>query len=160
MHTIDATFDPMNSKGNPAKCMATSRSVICYVLSSLVIVMSCIAAGCSGAENIWSVETKSPDGQWIAIGRTDRYSGPGNAAVMTGVYLQRTQGGKREEPVLGFSDDQSPANARIIPTIEWLTPTHLEVSFSRRPELDLQVVKYAGIEISVRDLPAGGANKN
>jgi len=114
--------------------------------------MTCITAGCSGAKTIWSVEAKSPDGQWIASGRTDQYSGPGNAAVMTGVYLQRTQGSKRAEPVLSFSDDQSPASARIIPSIEWLTPTHLQVSFSRHPELDLQVVKYAGIEISVRDL--------
>jgi hypothetical protein len=141
----------MNRKKNPVSFMAKRQTVACTALS-LGIFVYCIMVGCSGAKTIWSVEAKSPDGQWIASGRTDQYSGPGNAAVMTGVYLQRTQGDKRTEPVLSFSDDQSPANARIIPTIEWLTPTHLQVSFNRHPELDLQVVKYAGIEISVRDL--------
>jgi hypothetical protein len=70
---------------------------------------------------------------------------------MTGVYLQRSQGDKRDEPVLRFSDDQSPADARLIPKIEWLTPTHLQISLSRHTDFDLQIVKYAGIEISVRD---------
>ena len=37
-------------------------------------------------------------------------------------------------------------------TMKWITPSHLEVTFSGHPDLYFQVVKYAGIEISVRDL--------
>jgi len=37
-------------------------------------------------------------------------------------------------------------------TMKWLTPSHLEVTFSGHPDLNFQVVRYAGIEISVRDL--------
>lgn len=130
---------------------ASSRSATRQWLSALVLVMTCLTVGCSGGETVWLTEVKSPDGQWTAVGRTDRYSGPGNAAVMTGVYLQRGQGDKRDEPVLRFSDDQSPADARLVPVIEWLTPTHLQISLSRHADFDLQVVKYAGIEISVRE---------
>ena len=133
---------------------ALSHSATRQWLSALVLVGTGLAVGCSGGEAVWSTEVKSPDGQWAAVGRTDRYSGPGNAAVMTAVYLQRGQGDKRDEPVLRFSDDQSPANARLIPVIEWLTPTHLQISLSRHADLDLQVVKYAEIEISVRE-PSG-----
>lgn len=132
---------------------ASSCSATPQWLSALVLVATGLV-GCSGGEAVWSTEVKSPDGQWAAVGRTDRYSGPGNAAVMTAVYLQRGQGDKRDEPVLRFSDDQSPADARLIPLIEWLTPTHLQISLSRHADLDLQVVKYAGIEISVRE-PSG-----
>ena len=147
----------MNSRG--AKRTAARCSGSCRLLWSPVLAMSCLAAGCSGGETIWLTEMKSPDGQWVAIGRTDQYGGPGNAAVITGVYLQHAQGDKRTDAVVSFSDNQSPADARIIPASEWLTPKHLQISFRRHVDLDLQVVKYADIEISVRDLSsANGTN--
>jgi len=36
--------------------------------------------------------------------------------------------------------------------MKWATPTHLEVMYDGRADLGFQVVKYAGIDISVRDL--------
>jgi len=130
---------------------AASRSAARQGVSLLVLIMTYLAVGCSGGETIWSTEVKSPDAQWTAVGRTDRYSGPGNAAIFTGVYLRRAQDSKDEEPVLRFSDDQSPADARVSPAMEWLTPGHLQISLGRHVEIDLQVVKYAGIEISVSE---------
>ena len=115
----------MNSQ--VAKRTTARYSASCRLLWSLVLAMSCLVAGCSGGETIWSTEVKSPDGQWIAIGGTDQYSGPRNAAVMTAVYLQRALGDKRGDAVVSFSDDQSPADARVIPAIEWLTPKHLQM---------------------------------
>jgi hypothetical protein len=36
--------------------------------------------------------------------------------------------------------------------MKWLTPTHVEVTYDGRGNLDFQVVKYGGVAISVRDL--------
>jgi hypothetical protein len=49
--------------------------------------------------------------------------------------------------------------------MEWVTPTHLDVTYgaSARPgdhvDLDFQVVKCAGIDISVREISGGGTGK-
>jgi hypothetical protein len=37
--------------------------------------------------------------------------------------------------------------------IDWLSPLRLQVTLSGHPDRDVQVVKYAGIEISVIELP-------
>jgi len=39
--------------------------------------------------------------------------------------------------------------------MKWVDGTHLEVSYKEHPNLDFQVVRYAGIDISVRDLSKG-----
>lgn len=36
--------------------------------------------------------------------------------------------------------------------MNWLTPSHLEVTYTDNPTVDFQAVKAAGIEISVREL--------
>lgn len=105
-----------------------------------------------GGETIWSVESRSPDGLWIATGRADRYSGPGNAAIIVGVYLRRTNGSYPEEPVLNFYGQLPPDKSGVDLAIKWLTPSQLQVSFSQPPDLYYQVSRYAGIEISVRNV--------
>jgi hypothetical protein len=109
-------------------------------------------AGCGrSGETIWQIAAPSPDGTWIATGRADRHSGPGNAAIVTGVYLQRIHGSGGAEPVLSFFNDLPPDKGGISLTIDWLTPSHLQITFNRHPDLYFQVVKYAGIDVSVRD---------
>lgn len=123
-------------------------------LGALIVVAALLAAGCGrGGETIWSTEAKSPDGLWVATGRADRHSGPGNASIVTGVYLQRTNGYGDPEAVLSFFNDLPPDRGGINLKVDWLTPTHLQVTFNRHPDLDFQVVKYAGLEISIRDAP-------
>jgi hypothetical protein len=57
--------------------------------------------------------------------------------------------------ILGFSHQYSQMNLEM----KWLTPTHLEVAYGPstkqgdRVSLDFQVVKIAGIDVSVRNLP-------
>jgi hypothetical protein len=112
-------------------------------------------SGCSSDQvTVWSTQAPSPDGQWIAIGRTDQYSGPGNAAIITGVYLRPASSSHPADPILHFEDNFPPGKGGIELALAWLSPTHLQVTFSRRPNLSFQVVKFAGIEISVRDLPS------
>jgi hypothetical protein len=65
--------------------------------------------------------------------------------------LRRTNGSYPEEAVLNFFNDFPPDKGGINMKIEWLTPSHLQVTFSRHPDLYFQVTKYAGLDISVQD---------
>ena len=42
--------------------------------------------------------------------------------------------------------------------MKWATPSHLEVTYDGKADLGLQVVKYSGIDISVRDLSGKTTN--
>jgi hypothetical protein len=113
-------------------------------------ILICVVSGCYPDQvTVWSTQARSPDGQWIATGLSDQSSGLGNAAIISGVYLRRGEGSGPEQPLLHFLDDHPPGKGGINMTIVWLTPVHLQVSFDGPPKLNLLVVKYAGIEISV-----------
>lgn len=43
----------------------------------------------------------------------------------------------------------------IEPKVNWLTPSHLEITYRQPASIDFQAIKCAGIEISVRDLSTG-----
>src|SRR6266478_5616802 len=109
-------------------------------LLTVILGIVALASGCGrGGETIWSVAAPSPDGIWIATGRADRHSGPGNAAIVAGVYLQRIHDSGGAEPVLSFFNDLPPEKGGISLTIDWLKPSNLKVTFSRHPDLYLQV---------------------
>jgi hypothetical protein len=113
-----------------------------------------LGSGCDPA-TIWSAEARSPDELWLASARTLENSGFGTGAYVTDVYLKRTNVSKPPQPILSFWHDPSLASpqsgATINLTMKWTTPTHLEVTYDGHADLGLQVVKYANIEISVRD---------
>lgn len=115
-----------------------------------------LVAGCKTAVTTWSAEARSPDGQWLANARSQQWSGPGNDYDATTVYLKWIKGSQPPARVLVFSHQYATMNLRM----EWITPTHLAVTYgpSVRPgdhvSLDFQVVKISGIDISVRDLSA------
>jgi hypothetical protein len=91
---------------------------------------------------------------WIASARSQQWSGPGNAYDATTVYLKWIKGSRPPTEVLEFSHQYATMNLEM----EWVTPTHLNVTYgpSARPgdqvSLDFQVVKIGGIDISVRQL--------
>jgi hypothetical protein len=121
-------------------------------LSILLVGLSILVSSCwQDAQTIWSVDVRSPDGLWIASGRTDQHGGPGTAGVQTAVYLTRVNSSDPKEAILVFFNGPPGSTSAITLQIHWLTPAHLEVTFSGHPNLDVQVVKYAGIEISVRE---------
>lgn len=121
---------------------------------SLITIGVCILLCGCGPTTTWSAEVRSPDGDWLAVARSEQWSGPGNAYDATTVCLKRPKGSQPPMQVLGFSHQYATMNLKM----EWVTPTHLHVTYgeSARPGdhviLDFQVVKCAGIDISVQYL--------
>src|SRR5215467_5335655 len=110
-----------------------------------------LLAGCHNPATVWSTEVRSPDGLWIAIAQRDQFSGPGNAAVYTTVYLKRTAGRTDPMEILLFNENEGPTDLKM----NWLTPSHLEVTYKQPVIIDFQAVKCGGVEISLRDLSDG-----
>jgi hypothetical protein len=109
----------------------------------------CILGCASGPETTWTAEARNPDGYWVAIAKSELWSGPGNNYVATTVYLQPIDDPKSQQAVLLFHPDTSVR-------MKWMTPTHLDVTYieqnRERVTLEFQVVKTSGIDISVRHL--------
>lgn len=119
---------------------------------SLVMITACVLfCGC-GPTTTWSGEACSSDGIWLAVARSEQWSGPGNTYDATTVHLKRLKGSRRPMEVLEFSHQYATMNLKM----EWKTPTHLHVTYgeSATPgdhvSLDFQAVKCAGIEISAQ----------
>src|SRR5215469_5058988 len=75
-------------------------------LLSLMIVSLCIlASGCKDATTIWSTESGSPDGRWIASAHTDQYGGPGAAGILSTVTLRQVKGRQDKIEVLQLSQN-------------------------------------------------------
>jgi hypothetical protein len=76
------------------------------------------------------------------------------------VYLKWNKGGTASDAGVGVLSPIRTMNLKM----EWVTPTHLEVTYgeSGRPgdhvSLDFQVVKCAGIDISVRHFSSETTN--
>jgi hypothetical protein len=120
---------------------------------SIVVLLICLLLSCKSSEQIWSAESHSPDGNWIASARTVEYGGFGTNSVETVIELKRTSGHFLSPiRVLGFSDD----GKSMALAMAWTTPSHFEVTFRDDPKvLYYQVVKTSGIDISVRNLQDG-----
>jgi hypothetical protein len=152
---LGANYPREPSGGAALGCAALRKVFLLVLFCSWTLISGCG----TDVRTVWSIQAPSPDGYWVASGRADQHSGPGNAAIVMGVYLRRANGSVPEEPVLNFFNDLPPGNGGISLMMRWLTPTHLQVTFSRHPDLYFQVVKYAGIDISVQDL-VSAANSN
>jgi hypothetical protein len=125
---------------------------ICDWISVAVILVCVLAAGCRDVATIWSAQSRSPDGQWLAKAQTDQYGGPGTAGVYTNVSLERTSDPRHPADILTLSNETAYPLGITNVEMKWLTPSHLEVGYRGHADLDFQVVKYGGLEISVRDL--------
>src|ERR1035438_4904424 len=125
------------------------------VLSLLIIGICIIVSGCNDNAHptIWSTEIRSPDGQWLAIARTDQFGGPGNAGIYTTVSLKPTNFSRPPYDVLSFSCygpapspyrlDKTNAGGTINITMSWLTPSHLLVTYDGRATVDTQAIRFA-----------------
>ena len=133
------------------KRATVSRPTIRWTILLLTISVCVTLSGCKSAVTIWSTESSSPDGQWRAIARTDQYSGPGNAALLTTVYLKATKGRKDSIEVLLFMQNTKSIDLKM----NWVTSSHLEVTYSQPAEIDFQAIRCGGVDISLRDLSSG-----
>jgi hypothetical protein len=127
-----------------------------------IVAVGLLASGCGGPPTIWKAEIPSPNGLWIASVRTIQHGGFGTASIDTVVYLQQASGAQPPTQILAF-DCQGPAprpyvlsdanaGGTIDLTVKWLSPSHLYVTYDKHPDLYFQVVRMAGIDISVRNL--------
>jgi hypothetical protein len=130
-------------------------SAVSKAILPLIVVVFALVPGC-GPTTIWSTETRSPDGLWLASAHTLENSGFGTGGYVTNVDLKRTNVSQPPQPILSFWHDPSLASPQsgstINLTMKWTSPTRLEVTYDGHASLGLQVVRYANVEISVRDL--------
>jgi hypothetical protein len=146
----------------------SGRFAIRKVILLIIVGVCLLGTGCQDVATVWTAEVRSPDGFWVASARTEQHGGPGTADIDTIVYLKWTKDSNPPHEVLGFDcggpvprprilDNVANAGGTINLAMKWVTPSHLEVSYDGRDgSLYFQVVKIAGIDISVRDLSSKG----
>jgi len=118
----------------------------------LTTILLCIlACGCRDSDTIWSAESPSPDGRWIATARTQQYGGPGTAGIQSFVSLRQLGGRQDSVVVLQLTQDTATIDLRL----NWLDPLHLEITYSQPASVDFQAITCGGVGISVRNLSGG-----
>ena len=131
--SADATLRVINTDG------MRSCAAVC-----LLITLMCLF-GCRDAATIWSTESRSPDGQWVAAAHTDQYGGPGTAGIQSWVTLSHDQD---KFEVLQLSQNATSVDLKL----KWLSASHLEITYKEPASVDFEATKCRGIEVSVRNL--------
>ena len=145
------------SEASAASCTAIGRSRFAPAVrraTSMLIVGVCVSTGgCHRCDTTWSAEARSPDGKVVATASTVACSGFGTGVIDTNVSLNWAGDSRPAQVVLGFSDDYE-APEKTMVGMRWLAPTHLEVTYRGPRDVRFQAIKWATIEISLRDLAA------
>jgi len=140
-----------------------------YQSGARVLLAFCISGiGCHRVPTIWKAELKSPDAAWLAIAHTEQDGGFGSAYIGTSVDLEstnRTFNNGKPFNVLDFECpgpaahpyvlDSANAGGTIGLQMKWRDSSNLEITYDGNAKVNLQVVKYAGVSISLRDLSGG-----
>jgi hypothetical protein len=71
---------------------------------------------------------------------------------MSTVTLRQVEGRQDKIEILQLSQNATGVDLKL----NWLTPTHLEITYKQPASIDFQAIKCGGIEISVRDTSAEG----
>jgi len=115
-----------------------------------------IESTCGEGRLIWSAEAKSPDGKVLAKACTTDSSGGFSIldSTSTTVYLAQATGSShiaKEVLSLGdAADADETKNTRV--EMNWITPTHLELTVKGNQTVVFEAVKWVDIDISTRDL--------
>jgi hypothetical protein len=136
--------------------ISCSHTVIPSAVGMLILLVTagiCFlgATGCGGEDTTWTTEAPSLDGRWLASARTVETSGFGTGDIETDVFLKWTKDSKPPEHILGFIHDPKSQSKTIDLSMKWVTPSHLEVAYNGHATVDLQVVRYGDVDISLRD---------
>lgn len=126
---------------------STVKLILPIVLGALFLFCGCKAAP------TWSTESRSPDGRTVATAKlftNGGFTAPGPATTL--VYLKGTTGS--QEPALIFAFSEGPPDNMQV-KMSWMSPTHLELTYEGPHTIDFQAVKYAGVDISVRNAVVG-----
>jgi hypothetical protein len=122
----------------------------------LIVGVCALGFGCRDSAVIWSAESRSPDGHWLASASTEQFGGPGAAAVETTVNLK--QDSRSPVEILELSNEDAYPTGITNVGMNWLDSSHLELTYKGHASVNLQVVKCAGVDISVRDLSSPSTN--
>jgi hypothetical protein len=134
----------------------TSRIFAIRKAIPLILASICVSAiGCRDSAIIRSAESRSPDGRWVASASTEQFGGPGTAYVGTQVSLKAVNGSQPAVEVLGLSNDSAYPSGITNVGMNWISASHLELTYKGHASVDFQVVRCAGIDISLRDLSGG-----
>jgi hypothetical protein len=109
------------------------------------------AVGCDGPRTVWSAESRSPDGKMIAHAWTVQPSGIGTGNPGTFVDLNWRSGSQSPTLVLAFDDGSDSAEGDKKVGMNWLSSTHLNLTYTGPRTIDFQAIKCHGIDISVQD---------
>jgi hypothetical protein len=132
--------------GNCATDQVT-RITFRKLIISFIFAVCAIVSGCKDSAIIWSAESQSPDKHFVASARTEQYGGLGTAGVYTTVYLK--QGRQSPQEILALSNETAYPLGITAVNMNWITPSHLHITYKGRAAIEFQVVKCAGVEISV-----------
>lgn len=125
----------------------------CNAITFILVGMCVLSvSGCRDSAIIWSAKSPSPDGRWVATASTEQFGGPGTAYVGTNVYLKAVKGSQPPVEILGLSNESAYPSGVTSVGMNWTSASHLELTYKGHATVDFQVVKCAGIDISVRDL--------
>jgi hypothetical protein len=80
-----------------------SHSAIGAAIGLIIIGVCALASGCRNYDAIWSAESRSPDGYWLATAREERGGGFGNAYDSASVYLKQIKSSRPPVEILEFS---------------------------------------------------------
>lgn len=119
----------------------------------LLLIFLAVGFGCDGPKTTLSAQSRSPDDKIIATAYTIQTSGIGTGDPGTRVYLNWTTGSQPATIVLAFSDGSNQPGSMDV-DMKWLTPTHLDLAYKGHHTVEFQAVKWHGVDISVRELPA------
>ena len=95
-----------------------------------------------------------PDGKMIATAYTIVPSGIGTGDCGTRVYLNWATGPQPKTIILAFAERPDVPGGMNV-GMNWLSPTHLELTYKGHRNLDFQAVKCHGIDISVQSSQMG-----
>jgi hypothetical protein len=114
----------------------------------------------SHGDTVRKKDVIAPGGAWVATAQTRQQGGFGSAWVETTVSVKKLDGTvNRGEPfdVLSYQGDivskayvLSNENADTDLQLNWSTPTHLQIYHRSAVNPDLEVVRFADIDISFR----------
>jgi hypothetical protein len=136
------------------RCRTSGRLAVCLAMWLAAVLLCVVASGCKDVKTIWSTESRSPDGQWVALAHTDQYGGPGAAGIVSTVSLRQIKGRQDKIEILQLSQDATGVDLKL----NWLTPTHLEITYRQPASVDFQAIKCGGIDISTRDLSSNSTS--
>ena len=136
----------LSNKPDIKPVCSTVRLILFLTISIYVFISGC------KQETIWSTESRSPDGKITATARAVGGNGFGTGGgIHTFAYLNWTADSQAPTMILDLIDNTNKTPDTKV-EMKWLTPTHLEITYTGNRVLGFQAAKWAGVDISVRDL--------